>query len=106
MADTNKELDALKKKLVLKKIAKVVKPRPVLATFKDSFKIEKLDRKVNNIELYSAATATTDKCTYASIAIAAQCWKDGVSVYTEGAWSDTNDAAPTNGEESPDPMRQ
>lgn len=58
---------ALKKPLVLKKIAKVVKLHPVLGTFKDSFKIEKLDRKVNNIELYSAATAATDKCAYASV---------------------------------------
>ena len=58
---------AHKKKLVLKNIAKVVKPRATLENFKDSFKIEKLDRNVNNIKLYSAATATTDKCTYASV---------------------------------------
>ena len=47
-----------------------------------------------------------ETCADASIAIAAQCWHNGISVYTEGAWSPTNDAAPTNGQESPDPRRQ
>ena len=67
---------------------------------------EDLSEKDSEKEREDKLEACIDKCTYASIAIAAQCWKDGVSVYTEGAWSDTNDAAPTNGEESPDPMRQ
>ncbi len=47
-----------------------------------------------------------EACADTSIAIAAQCWHNGISVYTEGAWSPTNDAAPTNGQESPDPRRQ
>ena len=44
-----------------------------------------------------------ETCAYDAIVIAAQCWHDGATVYTEGAWSETNDAAPTNGEESPEP---
>ena len=44
-----------------------------------------------------------ETCAYDAIVIAVQCWHDGSTVYTEGAWSSTNDAAPTNGEESPEP---
>lgn len=51
-------------------------------------------------ELEAQIDACAESCSEEAIVIAAACFQDGASIYTEGAWSETNDPAPTNGEES------
>lgn len=43
----------------------------------------------------------TETCTENTIVVAAACHQNGKSIYTEGAWNEDGDAAPTNGEEAP-----
>ena len=53
-----------------------------------------------------AAEETIDTCSETNVAraivIAAACTQNGKTIYTEGAWNENGDAAPTNGEESHD----
>lgn len=65
-----------------------------------SDKLAKL--KSNEKKFEAAFDACFDKCTDKNIVVAVACSLDDESIYTEGAWSDTNDATPTNGEESTD----
>lgn len=51
-------------------------------------------------ELEAQIDACAESCSEEAIVIAAACFQDGASIYTEGAWSETNDPAPTNGDES------
>ncbi len=51
-------------------------------------------------EAESQIDACAETCSDEAIAIAAICYRDGASIYAEGAWSANNDPAPTNGAET------
>lgn len=47
----------------------------------------------------------TESCSVNTIVVAAACHQNGKSIYTEGAWNENGDAAPTNGAETPDTVK-
>lgn len=61
---------------------------------------EKLPETAQDNEREDLLDACIEMCAVKAKAIAAQCWQHGESIYTEGAWSPTNDAPPTNGAEN------
>ncbi len=61
---------------------------------------DKLPESAQESEREDLLDACIEDCVGASKPIAAQCWQHSVSIYTEGAWSPTNDAPPTNGAEN------
>ncbi len=56
-------------------------------------------RSLSEDEAETAIDACTNQCTDNADVLAASCWQNDKTVYTEGEWSETGDAAPTNGAE-------
>ncbi len=63
-----------------------------------SDQIEK--QAISEDETEKQLDSCTEKCAGSTIVLAAACYLKGQSIYTEGAWNENGDAAPTNGEES------
>ncbi|MBQ9816457.1 MAG: hypothetical protein IJM59_03165 [Proteobacteria bacterium] len=63
-----------------------------------SEQIEK--QAISEDETEKQLDSCTEKCAGSTIVLAAACYLKGQSIYTEGAWNENGDAAPTNGEES------
>lgn len=55
---------------------------------------------VSEDEAENQLEACIDRCAQNTIVLAAACYLKGQSIYTEGAWNENGDPAPTNGEES------
>lgn len=62
---------------------------------------ENIAKDLSDDEAESELNACSEKCAMKAIVLAAACIQHGKPIYTEGAWSETNDPAPTNGEEVP-----
>lgn len=62
---------------------------------------ENIAKDLSDDEAESELNACAEKCAMKAIVLAAACIQHGKPIYTEGAWSETNDPAPTNGEEVP-----
>lgn len=62
---------------------------------------ESLESKgISDDELEKEIDACAEQCSDEAIVIAAVCMRKGVSIYTEGAWNENGDPAPTNGSET------
>lgn len=63
---------------------------------------EAINKDLSDDEAETVLNACAEKCAMKAIVLAAACIQNGNAIYTEGAWSETNDPAPTNGEEVPE----
>ena len=57
------------------------------------------DSQLSDDDAEKAIDTCTEKCSDDADVLAAICWQNHKSVYTEGEWSETGDEAPTNGAE-------